>query len=159
MRLLIAAVGRLKAGPERELWARYLERAGQTGRGVALGPIEIAELAESRERRPEDRRREETAALIAACPPGYRRVVLDEGGQALSSRAFADWLDRRRTEAAGLAFLVGGADGLDRNVAGDAAMVLAFGAMTWPHQLARIMLAEQLYRAATLIAGHPYHRA
>lgn len=159
MRLVIAAVGRLKAGPERELWLRYVERAGQVGRSVALGPVETVEVAESRARRAEDRRREETTSILAACPAGFRRIALDEGGQGLTSRAFADWLDRRRSDGDGLAFLVGGADGLDRASLGETALVLAFGRMTWPHQLARIMLAEQLYRAATLIAGHPYHRA
>jgi 23S rRNA (pseudouridine1915-N3)-methyltransferase len=158
MRLLLAAVGRLKAGPERQLAARYIERAGQVGRNVALGPVDLVELAESRARRAEDRRREESAALLAACPSDYKRVALDEHGRSLSSREVADWLGRRREDAAGVAFLIGGADGLDRDLVAGADLTLALGAMTWPHQLARIMLAEQLYRAATLIAGHPYHR-
>lgn len=159
MRIVIAAVGRLKAGPERELVARYLERAGQVGRGLGLGPPESLELDESRARRPDDRKRDEAAALAAALDPKLLVYALDEGGRSPSSEAFAADLGRRRDDgAAGVAFVIGGADGLGADVLARAQARLAFGAMTWPHQIVRILLAEQLYRAATILAGHPYHR-
>lgn len=160
MRLVIAAVGRLKAGPERELVARYVERTGQIGRGVGLDPPDIVELDESRARRPEDRKREEAIALTAALDRRYAVFALDERGKAMSSETFAAEIGRRRDEgAAGLAFVIGGADGLAADFAAAAVARVAFGAMTWPHQIVRLMLAEQLYRAATILAGHPYHRS
>ncbi len=159
MRLLIAAVGRLKAGPERELVARYVERAGQVGRGIALDRPEIVEIPESRAVRADDRKREEAVALGAGLPPGLAVVALDEGGRTTSSEAFAADLGRRRDAgAAGVAFVIGGADGLASDFLAAADMRLAFGAMTWPHQIVRMLLAEQLYRAATILAGLPYHR-
>lgn len=160
MRLVIAAVGRLKAGPERELVGRYLERAGQVGRGIALGTPEIVELDESRARRPDDRKRDEAAALTAALDPKLMIVALDEGGRSPTSETFAADLGRRRDDgAAGVAFVIGGADGLADDFLKRAEMRIAFGAMTWPHQIVRVLLAEQLYRAATILAGHPYHRS
>lgn len=157
---MIAAVGRLKAGPERELAARYIERAGQTGRGVGLDAPETIELDESRARRPDDRKRDEAAALTAALDRRYAVFALDEGGRTISSEAFAADLGRRRDDgAAGVAFVIGGADGLSPDVLAAADARIAFGAMTWPHQIVRVLLAEQLYRAATILAGHPYHRS
>lgn len=160
MRLVIAAVGRLKAGPERDLTRRYLERIGQIGRSLGLDAPEVVELDESRGRRAEERKRDEAAALRAAIDPKLALFVLDEGGKALTSEAFAEAVGRRRDDgAAGIAFVIGGADGLDPSLLAEAQVKLAFGAMTWPHQIVRILLAEQLYRAATILAGHPYHRA
>ena len=160
MRLVIAAVGRLKAGPERDLTRRYLERIGQIGRGVGLDAPDVIELDESRARRAEERKRDEAAALKGALDPRLTLCALDENAKALSSEAFAAGLGRRRDDgAAGVAFVIGGADGLDASLLADAEMKIAFGAMTWPHQIVRILLAEQLYRAATILAGHPYHRA
>lgn len=160
MRLVIAAVGRLKAGPERELVGRYVERAGQVGRGIALSAPEIVELDESRARRPDDRKRDEAAALAAALDPKLLIYALDEGGRSPTSEAFAADLGRRRDDgAAGVAFVIGGADGLAEEFLARSAAKLAFGAMTWPHQIVRLLLAEQLYRAATILAGHPYHRS
>lgn len=157
---MIAAVGRLKAGPERELAARYIERAGQTGRGVGLDAPETIEIDESRARRPDDRKRDEAAALTAALDRRYAVFALDEGGRTISSEAFAADLGRRRDDgAAGVAFVIGGADGLSPDVLAAAEARIAFGAMTWPHQIVRVLLAEQLYRAATILAGHPYHRS
>jgi 23S rRNA (pseudouridine1915-N3)-methyltransferase len=159
MRLVACAVGRMKAGAERELIARYQERVGAAGRGVALGPLEIVEIDEGRARRPEERRAEEALRLIAAVPPGARVVALDENGSGLTSAAFAARLAAWRDEGApAAAFLIGGADGHGPAARARAELCLSFGAMTWPHQLVRVMLAEQLYRAATIIAGHPYHR-
>ena len=159
MRLVVAAVGRLKAGPERDLARRYLERIGQIGRNVGLDAPEVIELDESRARRAEERKRDEAAALRAAIDPKLAIIALDEGGKTPSSEAFAANIGRRRDDgAAGLAFVIGGADGIDPSLLAQADMKIAFGAMTWPHQIVRILLAEQLYRAATILAGHPYHR-
>jgi len=158
MKLLICAVGRLKAGPERDLVARYAERLTAIGRGLALGPLDIAEIDESRARRPEDRKAEEADKLLEAAGSAVV-VALDETGPSIASDAFAQrigvWRD---AGVASLAFLVGGADGHGKAVTDRATLVLSFGRMTWPHQVVRILLAEQLYRAATILAGHPYHR-
>ena len=153
-------MGRLKAGPERDLARRYVERIGQIGRSVGLDAPDVIELDESRARRPDERKRDEAAALKNAIDPRLAIFALDEGGKAMSSEAFAGAIGRRRDEgAAGIAFVIGGADGLDPGFLAEAHMKIAFGAMTWPHQIVRVLLAEQLYRAATILAGHPYHRA
>jgi 23S rRNA (pseudouridine1915-N3)-methyltransferase len=160
MRLVIAAVGRLKAGPDRELAERYRERLAKAGRPLGFTAVEIAEIAESRAPRAPDRRVEEAAALKKAAPADAVRVALDAQGQALTSEEFAarlgQWRDGGR---AGVSFVIGGADGLAPALKQQADLCLSFGAATWPHQLVRIMLLEQLYRAATILAGHPYHRA
>jgi len=160
MRLTIAAVGRLKAGPERELAERYLERAGKLGRSIGLHPIEIVEIDESRARRPEERIGQEGAGLTAVMSGDYASVALDARGQSLTSEELAARLARWRDGGrSAVVFLIGGADGLTRNLARPPDLTLAFGSATWPHQFVRIMLLEQLYRAATILTGHPYHRA
>jgi 23S rRNA (pseudouridine1915-N3)-methyltransferase len=159
MRLYLSAIGRLKAGPERDICARYLERAQAASRGVGLTGVEMREVDESRARRPEDRKAEEARALIQAIPAGARLVVLDERGKAMGSEAFAaDVGAARDGGVAGYVLLIGGPDGVDPALRARASLVLAFGAMTWPHQLVRIMAAEQIYRAITILSGHPYHR-
>jgi 23S rRNA (pseudouridine1915-N3)-methyltransferase len=160
VRLILTAVGRLKAGLERDLCARYIERAAALARSVGLTGIDLRELDEGRARRPEDRKAEEARALRAAIPAGARLVLLDERGKSLTSEAFATDIGRSRD--AGLPALVlaiGGPDGHDPGLLAEAPLTLCFGAMTWPHQLVRIMAAEQIYRALTILAGHPYHRA
>ena len=158
MRIHIAAVGRMKQGPERELVARYLERAGQSGRPLALTGFEVAELPESRASSAAARKAEEAKALHAALPEGVV-VALDERGKSLSSEAFAKQLARWRDDSRpAVSLVIGGADGLDPGFTGNADLVLSFSPLTWPHQLVRIMLAEQLYRATTILSGHPYHR-
>ena len=158
MRLTICAVGRLKAGPERDLIARYAERLNAAGRSLALGPLDIIEIEESRARRPEDRKAEEAGKLLAAAGAAPI-VLLDEHGPSLASEAFAERLAAWRDGGtSALAFLIGGADGHGEAAKAKAALTLSFGKMTWPHQIVRMLLAEQLYRAATIIAGHPYHR-
>ena len=160
MRLTVAAVGRLKAGPERELAGRYLERASKLGRGIGLHPIEVIEIDESRARRPEERIAQEGAALAALMTGDHVCVALDARGQSLTSEELANRLGRWRDGGRSAAyFLIGGADGLARNLTRPPDLMLAFGSTTWPHQLVRIMLLEQLYRAATILTGHPYHRA
>lgn len=158
MRLQICAVGRLKAGPERDLVKRYAERLEALGRTIGLAPLDIVELDESRARRPEDRKADEAERLLAAVGPA-RLVALDEAGRSLSSEAFAAEIGRwRDAGTASLAFAIGGADGHGPPLVQRAALALSFGAMTYPHQIVRLLLCEQLYRAATILAGHPYHR-
>ncbi|MDB5651765.1 MAG: rlmH [Hyphomicrobiales bacterium] len=160
MRVVLTAIGRLKAGPERELCARYLERAALAARSVGLTGVEMRESDESRARRPEDRKAEEARALLGQIPAGARLVVLDERGKTMGSEAFAaDVGTARDSGTSGYVLVIGGADGIDPALRARASLVLAFGAMTWPHQLVRIMATEQIYRAVTILAGHPYHRS
>lgn len=160
MRIDIIAVGRMKQGPERELCARYLDRAAATGKPLGLMGFAVTEIAESRNAAAAGRKAEEARAVAAAIPGAAAVVALDEHGQALDSAKFARLLSRWRDGGrSATAFLIGGADGLDPGLAGRADLVLSFSPLTWPHQLVRIMLAEQLYRATTILSGHPYHRA
>lgn len=155
----VLAVGRLRAGPEGELVARYLDRARAAGAAVGLTGFEVEESPESRRRTAAERKQEEQTALLARAG-GARRVVLDEAGRTMSSAELAALVGRWRDAAEGeVAFLVGGPDGHGDSVRAAADLVLSFGPMTWPHQLFRAMLAEQLYRAVTILARHPYHRA
>jgi 23S rRNA (pseudouridine1915-N3)-methyltransferase len=159
VRLIVLAVGRLKAGPERELYDRYAERISAAGRAVGLA-MTLREFAESRAGSEAGRVAEESRDLAVAIPANARTVLLDSRGQSLTSAAFAERLARWRDDGvADAAFVIGGPDGLGPSVRDRADVTLAFGAATWPHQLVRIMLAEQLYRAVTILAGHPYHRA
>jgi 23S rRNA (pseudouridine1915-N3)-methyltransferase len=160
MRLLVIAVGRLKQGPERELAERYRERFDDIGRRLGFRGLEIRELAESRARDAAARIAEEAAAISAEIPPKSSLVVLDERGDNLDSGAFARHLARwRDDQVANTIFAIGGADGLSPELRRMAQLRVAFGATTWPHQMVRFMLLEQVYRAATILAGHPYHRA
>ncbi len=159
MRLILICVGRSKAGAEKELASRYIERAAAAGRVIGFSAIELRELDESRARRPQDRKAEEAKAILAAIPPGGELIALDEAGKLLGSRAFAAELGKRRDHGVpALALTIGGPDGLAPELPEAASLVLSFGRMTFPHQLVRIMAAEQLYRAVTILAGHPYHR-
>jgi 23S rRNA (pseudouridine1915-N3)-methyltransferase len=159
MRLTLLAVGHLKAGPERELVERYRGRIDALSRGLGLTPLAMVEIAESRARREADRRAEEGNALLSKAN-GALVVVLDERGESLTSAALAAriiaWRDGGRD---GLAWIVGGPDGLDGPVRNRADLLLSFGALTLPHQLVRVLVAEQIYRVLTILAGHPYHRA
>jgi 23S rRNA (pseudouridine1915-N3)-methyltransferase len=160
MRILIAAVGRLKQGPERELAERYRKRAADFGRKIGLQAFDIIEIRESRADSVERRMVEESIAIANVVPERAITVILDERGSTMNSAAFAGRLqDWRGAERAALAFIIGGADGLAPSLRDKADLALAFGPLTWPHQLARIMLLEQLYRAVTILGGHPYHRA
>ena len=159
MRLIVAAIGRLKAGPERDLAARYGERIAKAGRAVGFTGIEMIEVAESRAREAERRRTEESIALAQLIPAGAAKILLDERGEDLDSFAFTSRLQRWRDDGRSAAFfLIGGPDGVADNLREEPDLCLAFGAATWPHQMVRIMLLEQVYRAVTLLAGHPYHR-
>jgi 23S rRNA (pseudouridine1915-N3)-methyltransferase len=160
MRISIAAVGRIKAGPETDLAERYRKRFDGTSRSIGLGAISISELSESRDTTDKQRKKDEAVRLIARTNTSAIVVALDENGRNLTSQAFADLIANYRDDgAAELSFLIGGPDGHGPGVLNTAKETLSLGRMTLPHGLARVVLLEQLYRAATILSGHPYHRA
>ena len=155
MRIHVIAVGRLRAGPEKTLIEDYLARFDRTGRALGLGPVSLVEV--------EDRKgggmAKEAGLLRRALPKGAMVCTLDERGKKLTSPEFAARLAKWRDTGCGdLALVIGGADGIDPDLRAEADFSLSLGAMVWPHMLARVMLAEQLYRGATILAGGPYHR-
>ena len=158
MRIVVAAVGRLKRGPEQDLAERYRERAVKSGRGIGLRSLEVIEIAESRAREAQRRMLEELIALANIIPKDAATVLLDPRGEALDSNAFTKRLRGWNDGGRDVAFVIGGPDGLAPTLSDQADLHLAFGALTWPHQLVRIMLLEQIYRATTILSGHPYHR-
>jgi 23S rRNA (pseudouridine1915-N3)-methyltransferase len=152
------AIGRLSRGPERDLVADYVERASATGRALGLFPVEMVEV-ETRKAG----KGAESEALLSALDShgagGATVIACDEHGRPYTSRAFAGRLGGLRDSGVRrLVFLIGGADGLASNLLDIADETLCFGIQTWPHALARVMLSEQIYRAATILAGGPYHR-
>ncbi|NNK17460.1 MAG: 23S rRNA (pseudouridine(1915)-N(3))-methyltransferase RlmH [Sulfitobacter sp.] len=156
MRVHIIAVGRLRAGPEKELIDDYLTRFDRTGRNLGLGPAQVTEV--------EDRKgggmSAEALLLERALPKGATLCILDERGKVETSPQFADRVGQWRDRGVGdLAFVIGGADGIDPSLRSRADHSLSFGKMVWPHMLVRVMLSEQLYRAASILSGGPYHRA
>ncbi|MFD2238633.1 23S rRNA (pseudouridine(1915)-N(3))-methyltransferase RlmH [Aureimonas populi] len=160
MRLTVAAVGRMKAGPERDLVARYLDRLARSGPPLGLEWAGVVELPESRAASSEERKRDEAGRLVAALPEKAAIILLDETGRTEGSHEFAHRLAALRDEGRrDLVLVIGGPDGLASDLAARASFVLSFGRMTWPHQIVRILLAEQLYRTCTILSGHPYHRA
>ena len=159
MRLLIAAVGRLKQGPEQDLFAHYIARADTAGRKLGLGPLTSIEISESRKETQALRLAAEAASLLAKSGSAQTVICLDPKGKELSSEKFAQTLAKYRDGGTqNLAFLSGGADGLGEEALAKANLRLSLGPMILPHGLARIVLAEQIYRAETILAGHPYHR-
>jgi len=160
MRLQLIGIGKAKAGAEREMTLRYLERASQAGRALGFSSVDLKEIEESRARRGEDRKSQEAKAIRDHLPSGGVLVAFDEHGRTMDSEAFAACLGAARDSGKSVMTLViGGADGLAPDLTASAAHIIAFGKMTWPHQLVRIMAAEQIYRAMTILAHHPYHRA
>ena len=156
MRVSICAVGRLKKGPEAELIRDYLDRFARTGRQLGLGPADVIEIDE----RKASTMSEEAALLRKAVQPGAVLCVLDERGKVMTSPDFAAQLARWRDTGRGhVVFMIGGADGLHPDLRAQADAALSLGKMVWPHMLARVMLSEQIYRAATILSGSPYHRA
>ena len=155
MKVTLCVVGRLRAGPEADLIDDYLTRFSRTGRALGLGPVDVREF--------EDRKgggmAAEAVLLRKAIPNGAAVIALDERGKIKTSPEFAidlaRWRDNGRSD---LAFIIGGADGIDPDLRADCDAALSFGKMVWPHMLVRVMLSEQLYRAASILAGAPYHR-
>ncbi|MEE8505176.1 MAG: 23S rRNA (pseudouridine(1915)-N(3))-methyltransferase RlmH [Kiloniellales bacterium] len=155
MGMTLIAIGRMRPGPVRALYDHY---AGRLGHGP-LGALALKEVEERRPLPADDLKRREAELLLGAAPKGARIIALDERGKALSSAEFAGLIGRWRDAGVrDLAFLIGGAEGLDGSVRDAAALTLSLGAMTWPHLLTRALLAEQLYRAQSILTGHPYHR-
>lgn len=156
MRVSLCVVGRLRGGPERDLIDDYLMRFDRTGRALGLGPASVIEV--------EDKKgggsAAEAALLRKAIPDGAFLVTLDERGKVMTSPEFANkiagWRDNSQRD---VAFVIGGADGIAPDLRSQADFSISFGKMVWPHMLARVMLTEQLYRAANIISGGPYHRA
>src|SRR5207248_9282774 len=160
MHLVVVSIGRLKQGPERELAQRYRERFGDIGRKLGFRGLEIHEIPESRARDAASRIAEEAGTIAAAIPEKSLLVALDEHGENIDSPVFSRHLGRWRDQGVGSTILmIARADGLSPELRRKAKLRIAFGSATWPHQMVRIMLLEQLYRAATILAGHPYHRA
>ncbi len=159
MRFSLICVGRMKAGADKDLFDRYLDRARKTGRGLGVTDVSLTELPESRGQRPEDRKAEEAKAMLQTLAPGAKLVALDENGKNLTSPSFAQRLESWKNDGApDIVFAIGGPDGHGQELLARADLKLALGAMTWPHQIARILLSEQIYRAMTIQSGHPYHR-
>ncbi len=155
MRVQICAIGRIRKGPERALLDDYVKRFERAGRPLSLGPCQEIEVDD----RKAGSAAEQARLLTRALPGGATVVVLDERGDMHDSRSFARLLATQRDSGCSdLTFVIGGADGLDPAFRDSAALALSFGKMVWPHMLARVMLSEQLYRAATILAGSPYHR-
>ncbi len=158
MRLNLISVGRLKNGPERDLVERYRQRIDAAGRSLGFTDFTLLELPESKARRDVDRRSEEASAISAKLNDGLF-IVFDERGKSLTSVAFAEQLRQWRDNGFNqVSFVIGGADGLDETLRQRAGLVLSFGLLTLPHQLVRVLVTEQLYRAITILGGHPYHR-
>ena len=156
MKVSICAVGRLRRGPELELLSDYLDRFNKQGRSMGLGHADVIEV--------EDKKnigmRAEADLLDRAIPNGAKIITLDERGKLLTSPEFAKCLANFRDQGQShLAFVIGGADGIDPSLRARADMSISFGSMVWPHMLVRVMLSEQIYRAASILAGSPYHRA
>lgn len=155
MKVTICAVGRLRGGPEQDLIDDYLTRFDRTGRALGLGPARIVEV--------EDKKgggmAAEATLIERAVPKGALICVMDERGRVMPSPDFAQQLGVWADAGRDLAIVIGGADGIDPDLRARADFALSFGAMVWPHMLVRVMIAEQLYRAASILAGGPYHRA
>lgn len=160
MKIAIIAVGRLKSGPERELCDRYSERFASIAKQCGFFEVRLMELTESPQRRPADRMADEAKHILAAIPADSRLVLLDERGKAPASDEFAGYLRTARDQgSAQMTFVIGGPDGLSDDIRKRADLIMSFGKLTIPHQIVRALLFEQLYRAATILTGHPYHRS
>ena len=161
MQLTVFAVGRMKDGPERMLVERYLDRVAKSGPAVGLSFSGVSEIAESRAARAGQRKAEESAqCLDRANERATALIALDETGKSVTSKTFAELLARMRDSGTRrVIFAIGGPDGHAPELLGKADRIIALGLMTWPHQIVRVLVAEQLYRAVSILAGHPYHRS
>ena len=160
MRLTLVAVGKLKAGPDRDLFQRYWDRLEASGRAVGLTSITHIELPESRAASATERKADEAKRALKASSADAFVIALDEAGKSLTSANFAHHIRSLcDSGTTALSILIGGPDGHDKGIHQRANLLLNLGTLTLPHGLARIVIAEQLYRATTILAGHPYHRA
>lgn len=159
MRLKILAIGKMKKGPESDLLERYVQRSVKAGRQLGLDGPHVREWSESRLAGTDDRKGEEAAQMLAGVKPGAVLVALDEHGRDMNSPDLAAFVqDHLDSAVPEMIFALGGPDGHGRALLDAASLTLRLGSLTWPHQLARVMLAEQLYRSITILSGHPYHR-
>lgn len=160
MRIEIAAIGKKRGGPEAALVEDYLDRTRGFGRRIGFSDVVLSELEAPKSLSGETLKKREGELLLKTLSDGASLIALDETGENISSEKFAKLLERLRDDGAqSAAFVIGGADGHGDEVRGRATRLISFGAATWPHMLVRAMLAEQLYRAMTILSGHPYHRA
>jgi 23S rRNA (pseudouridine1915-N3)-methyltransferase len=160
MHVAIIAVGRMKAGPERELIARYQKRFALSGKNLGLSGSDIIEISESKASSSELRKSEEAKKIVDAIPDGAFVIALDEHGKNISSTTLSQKVLRIQEDGnRAIVFLIGGADGHGDLALKRANLTLSFGQLTWPHQIVRLLLVEQLYRITTIQSGHPYHRA
>lgn len=155
MKLRISAIGRIRSGPERELVDDYLNRCSVTGRAIGIGPLTETQI----DNRSLKSKTDESRALAESLGADVKFIMLDERGKAFKSpdlaRKLGEWHDAGCREAV---FCIGGADGHDHKALPKPDLMLAFGPAVWPHKLVRVMLAEQIYRAVSILAGTPYHR-
>ena len=159
MQLRIIGIGRLKKAPERELCETYIKRFAHSARPLGFGDLSVVEREESKKPTAEARKAEEADAIGAHYVAGQNLIVLDETGDDMSSRALADLLNGWKDDGVPCTtFVIGGPDGLAPEIRQSATRIFRFGRMTWPHRLVRVMILEQLYRSATILANHPYHR-
>ena len=159
MRLILAAIGKLKYGPEQELVDRYLKRCRSGLKAAGFGQLDILELPESRKPDSAQRQEEEASRLLERLPDDCRLMIFDERGDTPSSQQFSKLLAKLGQSGAGtLAIIIGGPDGVSPELRQHADHVISFGQLTMPHQIVRALVAEQIYRATTILAGHPYHR-
>lgn len=160
MRITVAAIGKLRSGPERTLCDDYFDRARRAGKSLGFSGPDLIEREAPKGLSGPKRQAREGALLLEALPEGAHIAALDERGDNIGTERFAADLARRRDAGTpAVAFLIGGADGHGEEIRARAGQILSFGAATWPHMLARAMLGEQLYRAMTILSGHPYHRS
>jgi len=157
MRVSLLAVGRMKSGPERELYSRFAERFSRAGKAMGITGFSLIEIPEAKGKTVEFRRSAEAVALLNHIPTATTLIALDETGNTMTSHDFATTFERWQREG-NMAFALGGPDGHGAELLERAQIKLSLGPMTFPHQIARILLMEQLYRAVTILGGHPYHR-
>ena len=159
MKLAVCAIGKLKSGPEADLVGFYAKRIKAIGPSLGVSPFNIHETEAPKGMTGDQLRAAEGAALDKIAPSGAKRIILDERGDAITSRLLAEklamWRDQAKTA---VAFFIGGADGHASDIKQSGDLSISFGAATWPHMLVRVMVAEQIYRSLTILAGHPYHR-
>lgn len=159
MKISLFAVGKLKSGPEGELTKRYLDRFAKSGPAIGLEFGKITEVSESKAGSANQRKKDEAIQLDKAVSANAKLIILDEGGDEFGSEKFSSLLAKLRDDGEReIVFAIGGADGHDQVSREKAYKIISLGKMTWPHQMARFMLAEQLYRSVTILSGHPYHR-
>ena len=160
MKIKLSAIGKLKSGPEQELFNRYFERARTTGKQLGFSDISLREFAPSQVATTAQRKRQEEALLLSPVGNDSYMLALDENGQDISSTQFSQILATKRDAGLGeLVLIIGGADGLSPELLENSDKTIRLGKMTWPHQLARILIMEQIYRAMTILSHHPYHRS